>query len=826
MVISKAAPASDAGASASPKYSSKFNKLDLLFFIIDCHKDGQHIPPHGEFHSLFHTGLEGRLQMGSFRIMLVEVLFDLLTALDRFTGGSSIMFHTGGDVPPNFVLHLRNIETLAYIPPALVSEDHPVWHCVARMAQEYTKGIAIPTIHQQNIACDMMGKSHNLIEPLGGPLALHPNDLRVHNSRNDPLIPRPVESTTQTTFYGRPDDGLDYLIKQDKQKTRKPDIAPLPLYRDDSAGSLPANSPLHIASGVRESLTNAAIEREVETDIQDAGRVELQCTKEKLDTVDLLQDHSKQVLYYLGYPDIWHQQLWEIERRALVENYSQELQECGLEAEIAWELVAAMKQDQQEAGRGLPGRSPFLESSAHSQKQSVQSDADVVYSFSHAMPTEVTYGPHAAIAAKPIKTKKRKHSNQDSAALRAARAAAKKKSDDMQTDLDEWYNGALEHTNTLAVKYNKEPEYCISRMFSGGLKKGKEWKPNVWNAWQHRLMSQVNEDRAPGNRDGLIEMATEYRDSYQQLNDSVKEDLVDELVEKWGSHKMGIRLNQRSQIGDVNAVWALIIELVHFSLSSSHGTCLRNDDQLKGLKARVGIEFVLCIVRNNHKFVMDPKWYISAEQINEYLSNNLKAFYRTLKEKADHLKKLISYKIHDGLVRITGDSKIQMNYVSYESEMVIKHSVILHSWVLDEFKNPSELSLSVPPLKAQYKALVSGTCHWGHATSEDKKAAKNTCSKKLANGQVKAHKQRSDKGKMHAKPKKLRKGKGKSSGSSSTVTQQQSDINEDKDEDDKDDDGSQDSNSDSEDERPHKRHRAGLTTIPKSAEIIEDDDED
>ena len=162
--------------------------------------------------------------------------------------------------------------------------------------------------------------------------------------------------------------------------------------------------------------------------------------------------------------------------------------------------------------------------------------------------------------------------------------------------------------------------------------------------------------------------------------------------------------------------------------------------------------------------------------------------------------------------KIAGEPNIQMNYVNYEQEMIIRRGFILRGWALPEFKNPSDLSSSLAPLKAQWESLASGKCHWAHATPEEKAAAQESHNAKLANGQVKPRKQRSDKGKKHAQPKHSRKKPRRASPISSSENSS-SEGHEDRHE------GSSD---DGEGRRTRKRRRAAS---PKSAETIESDDD-
>ncbi|KZT65606.1 hypothetical protein DAEQUDRAFT_768669 [Daedalea quercina L-15889] len=179
------------------------------------------------------------------------------------------------------------------------------------------------------------------------------------------------------------------------------------------------------------------------------------------------------------------------------------------------------------------------------------------------------------------------------------------------------------------------------------------------------------------------------------------------------------------------------------------------------------------------------------------------SFYCTPREKAEHLRKLIQWKILEGLVKITGEQDVRMEYVKYEQEMIAQRGIVLHGWLLSEFKNLSELSTSLPPLKAQYQALVDGMCHWDKATPDEHEAARKGYSERLASSQIRPRKQCSNKGKKHARPKNA-KGKGKAVQRDEQGNRGASDI----DRDDEDEDENENEN-----DHPQKRHhRDGAVT--------------
>ncbi|KAH9918800.1 uncharacterized protein B0H18DRAFT_1122876 [Fomitopsis serialis] len=217
--------------------------MDMLYFIIDCHKDGKHVPPHGEFHKLFFTAREhntsdseGYVEKMAFRIMFEEIVYDVLTAWDRFTGGATVMMHVNANVPPNTVLHVQNVKIHAYIPPPLVIEDRQARYSIARMAQEFAKEIGIPAIRQFHSAYNTSIKSYALIEHPEGPFASTPHH-GVRSASRTPLIPPPLHKMTQYMFYGCPDGEVEDMITAEEEKHQPCTTNLLPLYESDHTSS-------------------------------------------------------------------------------------------------------------------------------------------------------------------------------------------------------------------------------------------------------------------------------------------------------------------------------------------------------------------------------------------------------------------------------------------------------------------------------------------------------------------------------------------------------------------------------------------------------------
>lgn len=94
-----------------------------------------------------------------------------------------------------------------------------------------------------------------------------------------------------------------------------------------------------------------------------------------------------------------------------------------------------------------------------------------------------------------------------------------------------------------------------------------------------------------------------------------------------------------------------------------------------------------------------------------------------------------------------------MRYVNYEEEIVIRYGIKLEGWTYENLKNPSELSSSLPPLRALSEAIDNGTCKFVKLTATEKKKFEQEFNAKVQTGEVTLRKRkiRKDAGKKKAK---------------------------------------------------------------------------
>ncbi|KAG1793667.1 uncharacterized protein HD556DRAFT_1443456 [Suillus plorans] len=139
----------------------------LAMLVHQLHNDGDHINLTHVFHSLtsthYLTGASShnssqqssRKQcMDSWRTrsehikIILNLIVDLCTALDRLTGGSTLVFHHPGATAPGGNMTPESLKADIYVNPRVLAEDINLHQAVAEMSQFFIKCFATPLAHR------------------------------------------------------------------------------------------------------------------------------------------------------------------------------------------------------------------------------------------------------------------------------------------------------------------------------------------------------------------------------------------------------------------------------------------------------------------------------------------------------------------------------------------------------------------------------------------------------------------------------------------------------------------------------------------------------
>ncbi|OSC96263.1 hypothetical protein PYCCODRAFT_1429195 [Trametes coccinea BRFM310] len=370
-------------------------------------------------------------------------------------------------------------------------------------------------------------------------------------------------------------------------------------------------------------------------------------------------------------------------------------------------------------------------------------------------PITLSYGPTSRVIAQPPAPTKRKEAPKIPAAQRAAiTAASRNKQQQLQQELDTWYDGVQQFASQLSERYGHKPEHYMNLLFSGGAKMRKERKPNAYNAWSYAIAKEINEDAEPGEAQRMLSMQSERIDEYHALTDQEKAKFINQLQEERQSRKFGTRLTQAARTADMTRTGGEIEKLLY------------------ALKNRSGVEAFVCIVRNNNEFHAPPYWYFTDMRLDRFLRGRIRgwdcvtiaslseafsvagcdfaSYYTTSKDKADHIKGEIRDRIREMLCTETGNKKAVMNYVNHEKDVVLRYGVELVGYH-PSFVNPSSLTSSLPTLRNLLAAIDDGTCHFRRVPPNELRKREQDHDAKVRAGEIAPRKKRSDAGKTHAK---------------------------------------------------------------------------
>ncbi|KAF7334097.1 hypothetical protein MVEN_02315500 [Mycena venus] len=284
----------------------------------------------------------------------------------------------------------------------------------------------------------------------------------------------------------------------------------------------------------------------------------------------------------------------------------------------------------------------------------------------------------------------------------------REKRQERQSQIDakvaEWWQYTLAKADEYAALFDLKPRYFLDIFFQGGARMIKhQGEINAYNAFKH--------EKAVEHREHII-------DEYHSLTDTEKEALVERFRDIKLRNVTLRRDTPRARIQDVANV-------------------VRNLKMLfTGLSTRVGVEGLFCIVRNNADFHMEPQWFFSTPELEQYMpiatrkkwdtghvGMKLEAFaiagcdvtnlLRTSKQKADWLKAeirvlLISRRI--GMPRCP--------YVWYEEDVVFRYGVDIKGWT-GPFKNISTWSTSLGELQKLHTRLKNNECFWKKLTTAE-----------------------------------------------------------------------------------------------------------
>ncbi|KIL54460.1 hypothetical protein M378DRAFT_182432 [Amanita muscaria Koide BX008] len=197
------------------QFMSRFKAAELAWFASGTSCDNKHFEDMHSLHPMFFSSRQptvnqppAQSERRVIRQNLVNLLFDVrlgltdgkATLLDRAFGGSTIIMHVEGTVPPNTPIRAEYLKALVYLPrrviQSLAENDKAV---IANMVQNFIRVIGIPTVSCLQTAVAQQGWRY-MAMPSTVPQPFH---------NRDSTIPEPLPQSNRFIFLGQADTGVD-----------------------------------------------------------------------------------------------------------------------------------------------------------------------------------------------------------------------------------------------------------------------------------------------------------------------------------------------------------------------------------------------------------------------------------------------------------------------------------------------------------------------------------------------------------------------------------------------------------------------------------------
>ncbi|KAJ7259985.1 hypothetical protein B0H12DRAFT_1014261 [Mycena haematopus] len=183
--------------------------------------------------------------------------------------------------------------------------------------------------------------------------------------------------------------------------------------------------------------------------------------------------------------------------------------------------------------------------------------------------------------------------------LKEKRAAREDKQARIDARVQQWMESTNELAQSMATEFDMEPRYFLDIFFQGGAHMINHQEAiNPYNAFRGLKSMEVREQGLVMNAPDLH---NQYFDEYSKLTMEEKQALCKRWETVRSTNFQLHRDTPRAKIQDVSNI-------------------VRNMKMLmSALAQRVGVEGFFCIVRNNVGFRMEPEWYFTSKELEQYM---------------------------------------------------------------------------------------------------------------------------------------------------------------------------------------------------------------
>ncbi|KAJ7803594.1 hypothetical protein B0H13DRAFT_2493334 [Mycena leptocephala] len=339
--------------------------------------------------------------------------------------------------------------------------------------------------------------------------------------------------------------------------------------------------------------------------------------------------------------------------------------------------------------------------------------------------THATRNPTRAVQQPRQRTKSTASKNTNT--LAASNRGAKKRA--LEDDIEEFYVDFQDKVAALAIKHDRKQQYIKKRLSNSAQFKQRR-AGNIRNAIMHDMSKKAKEAGDDGALPTICDNLSkeEYLEIKESLTAAEHTRLMKQLAEHQVYKHRGIRATNKSLAMDAMQ------------------TANRVGEVLEDLFERTGVRAFAIFSRGSPDdsaaphisfvdFVLKFEHWSCTEDTEVKDSDNVQS-----------VRKQIVLLILEGLRKIKNKKKIDMDYVNYKVDIRHKHGVELAGWP-EEIPFVHPVKLSAEQARDICDDLKSGTIRWVSLMPTQRKELAKEIEGLLAEGPLKLHKERSDKGK-------------------------------------------------------------------------------
>ncbi|KAL0056757.1 hypothetical protein AAF712_016633 [Marasmius tenuissimus] len=263
--------------------------------------------------------------------------------------------------------------------------------------------------------------------------------------------------------------------------------------------------------------------------------------------------------------------------------------------------------------------------------------------------------------------------------------------------MEEWLAKVEAKAASLGEDFGNDAEYWLMPLYQNGKRMIKvKSKPNSFNTYK-LIVSRS------GKKKTLMEITEDHTEIYKKLTAAEKAKHVEDFEEVQEKENLPLvtRPSGKSQAQDIAHIIANIEAM--FEL----------------LRHQIGIDGFFLIVRNCADGIMDPYWYFTWPEVEEYMLLAVKPKW-SLEE--------VSAKIEgfciagcDTSTEVSGCPNPKVHYEDIDQMLTKKEGIVIENWPYPRFANLSHISSALPGLFDLQDKVRSGHIHFRKTSKEEHK---------------------------------------------------------------------------------------------------------